>query len=148
VIAAWTVAQRAAAAQQAVTSIEPLSVDAQQIYGALSDADATAATSFAQFQGFEIDLLHGIAAAIFGNPDQIRFKPLHDAQRIPALRTGAVDIVAQDFVISCARLNLIDFSSPYLDSGQEVQSDSPFKHVTSLGQLAGGPGPAPAHYRG
>lgn len=45
-IAAWTVAQRAAAAQQAVTSIEPLSVDAQQIYRALSDADATAATSF------------------------------------------------------------------------------------------------------
>jgi hypothetical protein len=45
-IAAWTVAQRAAAAQEAVTSIEPLSVDAQQIYRALSDADATAATSF------------------------------------------------------------------------------------------------------
>jgi polar amino acid transport system substrate-binding protein len=92
-----------------------------------------------QFQGFEIDLLHAIAAAIFGNPDKIRFKPLQDAQRIPALRTGAVDIVAQDFVISCARLNLIDFSTPYLDSGQEVlvESDSPFKHVTSLGQLAG-----------
>lgn len=92
-----------------------------------------------QFQGFEIDLLHAIAAAIFGHPDQIRFKPLQDAQRIPALRTGAVDIVAQDFVISCARLNLIDFSTPYLDSGQEVlvESDSPFKHVTSLGQLAG-----------
>jgi hypothetical protein len=45
-IAAWTVAQRATAADEVVTSIEPLSVDAQQIYGALSDADATAATSF------------------------------------------------------------------------------------------------------
>ena len=92
-----------------------------------------------QFQGFEIDLLHAIAAAIFGNPNDIRFRPLQDAQRIPALQTGAVDIVAQDFVITCARLKVIDFSSVYLDSGQEVlvESDSPFKHVTSLGQLAG-----------
>lgn len=92
-----------------------------------------------QFQGFEIDLLRAIAAAIFGNPDKVRFRPLQDAQRIPAVRSGAVDIVAQDFVISCARLREIDFSSPYLDSGQEVlaESDSPIKHVTSLGQLGG-----------
>lgn len=46
VIAAWTVAEHAAAAGQVVNSIEPLSVDAQEIYRALSDADATAATSF------------------------------------------------------------------------------------------------------
>jgi hypothetical protein len=45
-VAAWSVAQRAASASEAVTTIEPLSVDAQQIYRALSDADATAATSF------------------------------------------------------------------------------------------------------
>jgi hypothetical protein len=44
--AAWTVARRATAADAVVTTIEPLSVDAQQIYHALSDADATAATSF------------------------------------------------------------------------------------------------------
>jgi hypothetical protein len=45
-VAAWTVTQHATAANEVVTSIEPLSVDAQQIYQALSDADATAATSF------------------------------------------------------------------------------------------------------
>jgi hypothetical protein len=45
-VAAWTVAQHTAAADAVVTTIEPLSVDAQQIYSALSDADATAATSF------------------------------------------------------------------------------------------------------
>jgi polar amino acid transport system substrate-binding protein len=92
-----------------------------------------------QMQGFEIDLLHAIAQAIFGNQNDIRFRPLQDAQRIPELRSGAVDIVAQDFVITCARLEAIDFSTVYLASGQEVlvESDSPFKHVTSLGQLAG-----------
>jgi polar amino acid transport system substrate-binding protein len=92
-----------------------------------------------QFQGFEIDLLHAITAAIFGNPNDIRFRPLQDAQRIPALQSGAVDVVAQDFTITCARLQLIDFSTVYLASGQEVlvESDSPVKHVTSLGQLGG-----------
>ena len=92
-----------------------------------------------QIQGFEIDLLHAIAAAIFGNPYDIRFRPLQDAQRIADLRSGAVDIVAQDFVITCARKKAIDFSTVYLASGQQVlvESDSPFKHVTSLGQLAG-----------
>jgi polar amino acid transport system substrate-binding protein len=92
-----------------------------------------------QFQGFEIDLLHAITAAIFGNPNDIRFRPLQDAQRIPALQSGAVDVVAQDFTITCARLQLIDFSTVYLASGQEVlvESDSPVRHVTSLGQLGG-----------
>jgi polar amino acid transport system substrate-binding protein len=92
-----------------------------------------------QLQGFEIDLLHAITAAIFGNPNDIRFRPLQDAQRIPALQSGAVDIVAQDFTITCARLKLIDFSTVYLASGQEVlvESDSPVKQVTSLGQLGG-----------
>jgi polar amino acid transport system substrate-binding protein len=92
-----------------------------------------------QFQGFEIDLLHAITAAIFGNPNDIRFRPLQDAQRIPALQSGAVDVVAQDFTITCARLQLIDFSTVYLASGQEVlvESDAPVRHVTSLGQLGG-----------
>jgi polar amino acid transport system substrate-binding protein len=92
-----------------------------------------------QMQGFEIDLLRAVAEAIFGNQNAIRFRPLQDQQRIPALETGAVDIVAQDFTITCARWKVIDFSSVYMDSGEQVlvESDSPFQHVTSLGQLAG-----------
>jgi polar amino acid transport system substrate-binding protein len=92
-----------------------------------------------EMEGFEIDLLHAIAKAIFGNPNDIRYLPLQDEQRIPYLRSGAVDIVAQDMTITCARWKVIDFSSVYMDSGQQVlvESDSPFKHVTSLGQLAG-----------
>ena len=92
-----------------------------------------------RIEGFEIDLLHAIASAIFGNPNDIRFRPLQDAQRIPELRSGAVDIVAQDFVMTCERWKEIDFSTVYLASGQEVlvESDSPVNHVTVLSQLAG-----------
>jgi hypothetical protein len=45
-LAAWVVSQRAAGANNAVSSSETLSLDGQQIYQALSDADATAAAGF------------------------------------------------------------------------------------------------------
>lgn len=45
-VAAWVVSQRAAGAADVVGISEPVSLDGQQIYRALSDADATAATAF------------------------------------------------------------------------------------------------------
>src|SRR5712691_5739160 len=44
--AAWAVDQRASGAGDVVSISEPLSLDGQQIYRALSDADATAASAF------------------------------------------------------------------------------------------------------
>jgi hypothetical protein len=45
-IAAWVVSQRASGAADVVSTSEPLSLDGQQIYRSLSDADATAASAF------------------------------------------------------------------------------------------------------
>lgn len=45
-VAAWVVSQRASGAANVVSTSEPLSLDGQQIYRSLSDADATAATAF------------------------------------------------------------------------------------------------------
>jgi hypothetical protein len=45
-VAAWVVSQRASGANNVVGTSEPLSLDGQQIYRALSDADATEATAF------------------------------------------------------------------------------------------------------
>jgi hypothetical protein len=45
-VAAWVVSQRASGANAVVSTSEPVSLDGQQIYRALSDADATAATAF------------------------------------------------------------------------------------------------------
>ncbi len=46
VVEAWTVGARASAANSIVFVSEPLTLDAQQIYRSLSDADATAAAAF------------------------------------------------------------------------------------------------------
>jgi hypothetical protein len=45
-VGTWTVIQHASAAQDVVTTSEPLSLSAQEMYRSLSDADVTAATAF------------------------------------------------------------------------------------------------------
>jgi hypothetical protein len=45
-VTAWTVVQHASAAHDVVTTSEPLSLSAQQMYRSLSDADVTATTAF------------------------------------------------------------------------------------------------------
>jgi polar amino acid transport system substrate-binding protein len=73
-----------------------------------------------QIEGFDIDMIRAVAQAIFGNPDKVEFKAISDAQRIPAITSGSVDIVAHTMTITCQRLTQVDFSSVYFDAHQRV----------------------------
>ncbi len=73
-----------------------------------------------QIEGFDIDMIRAVAQAIFGNPDKVEYKAISDAQRIPDIRSGAVDIVAHTMTITCARLQQVNFSSVYFDAAQRV----------------------------
>jgi polar amino acid transport system substrate-binding protein len=88
-----------------------------------------------QIEGFDIDAVHQVAQAIFGQPDKVKFVSLTDAERIPFLRSGAVDIVAQSMTINCARLKQIDFSAVYFNDGQRVLVLKNSK-VTGIGTLS------------
>lgn len=87
------------------------------------------------FEGFEIDLLHELARAIFGNPNAVHFVALTTAERIPAVQDGSVDVVADAVTITCARRQEVDFSTVYYDAGQKilVPSNSPARSVRDLG---------------
>lgn len=73
-----------------------------------------------QIEGFDIDMIRAVAQAIFGNPDKVRFKAISDAQRIPDVSSGVVDIVAHTMTITCARLQQVAFSTVYFDAAQRV----------------------------
>lgn len=80
-----------------------------------------------QITGFDIDIVKAVAAAIFGMPPDdpalaahIHFKAISDAQRIPDVQSGAVDIVAHTMTINCMRAQLVDFSTVYFDAKQQV----------------------------
>jgi polar amino acid transport system substrate-binding protein len=88
-----------------------------------------------KIEGFDIDMVHAIADAIFGNPNKVVFKAISDAQRIPDVQSGAVDIVAHTMTITCDRLQQVDFSTVYFEAGQRVlaQTNSPAKSLADLG---------------
>jgi len=86
-------------------------------------------------EGFDIDMVHAIAKAIFGNPNKIEFKAISDDQRIPEIKSGGVDIVAHTMTINCERLQDVDFSTVYFTAGQQVLvlKNSRFKSLADLG---------------
>jgi polar amino acid transport system substrate-binding protein len=91
-----------------------------------------------QIEGFDIDMIKDIAAAIFGpSPDSpalaqhIHFKSIDDAERIPDIQNGTVDIVAHTMTVNCARMQDVDFSSIYYDAKQRVLVDAPAGGATA-----------------
>jgi polar amino acid transport system substrate-binding protein len=75
-----------------------------------------------QIEGFDIDMINAVTKAIFGvvNNKVLHFKAITDAERIPDITNGTIDIVAHTMTITCARLLQIDFSSVYFDAHQRV----------------------------
>jgi len=88
-----------------------------------------------QLIGFDIDIAREIARAIFGSPDAIHFIAISQADRIPAIRQGRVDVVVDTMTITCQRLQEVAFSTEYLTAGQRVlvHRGSSFRSLDDLG---------------
>jgi polar amino acid transport system substrate-binding protein len=88
-----------------------------------------------QIEGFDIDVLHQIAQAIFGDPNKIEYRAMTGAERINKIRDGSVDMVGRTFTITCDRRLQIDFSSVYFDAGDKVlvRKDSTARGIQDLG---------------
>jgi len=72
-----------------------------------------------RLEGFDIDLVRAVAEAIFGDPERVQYVVVTQAQRLTAVN-DQVDLVANSMTITCARRELVEFSTNYLDSGQRV----------------------------
>jgi polar amino acid transport system substrate-binding protein len=85
--------------------------------------------------GFDIDIAREIARAIFGDPGRVQLTSITSAQRIPFVRDGKVDIVADSMTINCERLQQVAFSTDYFDAGQKilVNVGSPIHGPADLG---------------
>jgi polar amino acid transport system substrate-binding protein len=75
-----------------------------------------------QLSGFDIDMLRQVAAAIFGStdPKYIHFTIVPNADWVPAVQKGLVDIVAETMTINCEREQSVDFSTVYYEAGQRI----------------------------
>lgn len=73
-----------------------------------------------KLEGFDVDLAKEFSRAIFGDPEKIELIGITSADRIPRLKEGALDLVMATMTITKARLQEIEFSDVYYESGQQV----------------------------
>ncbi|MFD4633684.1 glutamate ABC transporter substrate-binding protein [Streptomyces sp. NPDC058284] len=91
-----------------------------------------------KLEGFDIDLAHRIAEEIFGDRDAIVFRAIPTNQRIPAIRSGQVDMVVRTMTVNCKRLEDVDFSTGYFETGQQVLAPRKAEGIKGYGpSLAG-----------
>jgi len=89
-----------------------------------------------ELEGSDIDVVHKIAAAIFGDPDRVQFVVLDIADRVGAIERGQVDLVVNNFTVTCERQQKVEFSTAYLTASQRVLVPADSK-VTEIENLAG-----------
>lgn len=73
-----------------------------------------------QWQGFDVDFCHAIAAAIFGDPAKVEFVPYTQSQRFSGLQSGEVDVLVNGTSMTSSRALLrgFHFGPVYLYDGQ------------------------------
>ncbi len=91
------------------------------------------------YSGFDVDYCRAVAAAIFGDPDKVEFRPVTAAERFTALQSGEIDILSRNTTWSLVRDtelgNNFVHTTFYDGQGMMVPADS---GITTLEDLEGG----------
>lgn len=91
------------------------------------------------FSGFDVDYCRAVAAAIFGDPTKVEYRPVTAAERFTALQSGEIDILSRNTTWSLVRDTELAgnfvHTTFYDGQGMMVPADS---GLTSLEDLDGG----------
>lgn len=71
-------------------------------------------------EGFDIDIVHDIAQAIFGDPGKVEFRQLATDEQLRQVESDTVDLVVGTLTTTCARRERVQFSAVYFEAGQRV----------------------------
>ncbi|WP_248489652.1 transporter substrate-binding domain-containing protein [Tsukamurella sp. PLM1] len=89
-----------------------------------------------EIKGFDADVAHQIAAAIFGDPNRIHFRILSTAERQRALEEGTVDVVVKTMSATCERAESVAFSATYFIAQQRILAPRGAP-INTVGDLSG-----------
>jgi polar amino acid transport system substrate-binding protein len=70
--------------------------------------------------GFDVDLAHAFAEALFGDENAVEFVSVTSGNRIPFLQSEKIDIIMASMTITDERAEVVDFSEPYFLSGSLI----------------------------
>ena len=84
--------------------------------------------------GFDVDIAHQIAKAIFHDENKVKLVPVTESNRIYLLNLSELDMVIATFTITQTRRMSVDFSKPYYLTGQAlmVRTGSPIRSIADL----------------
>ncbi|HEX2581210.1 MAG TPA: amino acid ABC transporter substrate-binding protein [Dongiaceae bacterium] len=89
-----------------------------------------------EWHGIDSDLCKAVAAAVFGDPNKVEFKPLSSEQRFTALQTGEIDMLSRNSTWTLSRdtqLGLDFVAVNYYDGqGFMVRKNSGVKSALEL----------------
>jgi general L-amino acid transport system substrate-binding protein len=84
------------------TAANAATLDDVKSKGALDCGVTTGLAGFAapddqgKWQGFDVDFCRAVSAAVFGDPDKVKFTPTTGKTRFTALQSGEVDLLARN----------------------------------------------------
>jgi ABC-type amino acid transport substrate-binding protein len=67
--------------------------------------------------GFDVDVAHIFAKALFDDENKVEFVAVTSGNRIPFLQSGKIDIIIATVTITDERRQVVEFSDPYFMSG-------------------------------
>lgn len=70
-----------------------------------------------ELQGFDVDMGHIVAEALFGDPSKVEYVIQSSDARIPNLTTGKVDLTCQFMTVTGERAQQVAFTIPYYREG-------------------------------
>lgn len=132
----------AAGGALAQSAIPSPTLDAVRARGSLNCGIHTGVAGFALpdsrgvWQGLDVDLCRGLAAAIFNDPSKVRFVPLSSSTRFTALGSGEVDVLFRTSTQTMLRDTTLGlrFAVTYFYDGHGflVRADSGVQRVREL----------------
>jgi general L-amino acid transport system substrate-binding protein len=99
--AAWTVAPPAARARQTLDGVRSRGILACGVN--VGVAGFSLPDSQGVWRGMDADLCRAVAAALFNDPNKVRFVPLTAVQRFPALQSGEIDVLIRQTTMTLTR---------------------------------------------
>jgi len=67
--------------------------------------------------GFDVDVAHLFARALFGDENKVELEAVTSGNRIPFLQSGKIDIIIASVTVTDERRQVVEFSEPYFLSG-------------------------------
>jgi ABC-type amino acid transport substrate-binding protein len=86
------------------------------------------------FAGFEPELARCLTQELLGAAEKSSCSPVTPGERIPSVVEGELDMVLSQLTITPERLEIVDFSDPYLVAYEAVlvAADSPIQNLADL----------------